>query len=215
MTHQDPPSPPQDPLSPPRRAFLRGAGLLALSALGLRAALPADAGSNLAGKTSLAFWFGSSFAPADALPPQADSRAGTTVQVTIHGHFVPPAAPSARLHAIQAHFAVESAGHTTHAPFLAWTANRHNPRMASFPMPVHPAQGLRFSSEWDGATRWEEPHALAPCLRLGTYVIAAGRPDWRGCRLADGDQGATIVRDTVLGPVPAGFEYALLTIRQE
>jgi hypothetical protein len=204
-----------------RREFLRGAAVLAGSlALGWKSPAEAATKAHTTG-ASLAFWDGRRIVRASRIQASADSLNGRGARVIIHGHSVPAGQASCAIRGINAHFTAEQENSTISVPFHAWSASYHTSHKAAFTMPVDADRGLLFSVEHAGKTAAEERFTLSAsgntgdtALRPGTYIVAAGQPNWAGCRLIEDDGRQTLVRTALGAARPADFEYVLITVSE-
>lgn len=212
---------PSDSLTMGRRDFLRGAAVLAGSlALGWKSKAEAAADSHAAG-ASLVFWNGTRIAHPARIAASADTLIRTGARVTIHGHVVPAGQTSPLLRGIKAHYSVEHENSRISVPFYAWNASCHTNQKTAFTMPVEADQGLCLSVEHAAKDVPEEHFFLAAArnsgsasLRPGTYVVAAGRPNWIGCRLIEEDGHPKLVRTALGATRPVDFEYVLITVSE-
>ena len=210
-----------EPVLIPRREFLRGATLLAAAAmLGLETAGEAAASPVAAASlTTLAFWSGIKFIDPSSFPAGDASLTAGGVRVKIHGHCVPSGSDGMLLHVLKVHYAVPVNGRLTDQPYYAWVATTQRGKDSTLRAPVGLAAGLLFSVDLNSAKSAEEYYFLGAGktasqakLLPGDYVVAAGAPDWRGCRIVERNGVSSIVRDAGSGSTPVNFEYLLITV---
>jgi hypothetical protein len=202
-----------------RRDILRGAAVVTASvAMGLA---PDNTGkaeaatSQAASATTLAYWTGNSFIDPSTITATNPQLYVKGANVTIQGHFLPSTSTGPVLRVLVARFAVLISGAIQYLPFYTWAALPSPTPNAQFHMPVAPAQGLVFSIRYSSTVMGEEYYFLSyqstpgtPTLHVGTYVLAAGSPNWAGCRLVTTD-GVPAVQ---CAGSPVNFEYLTIAV---
>ena len=211
MTHTE-------PISLPRRDFLRGAAcaLGAVCALGLEATGTQAAPASDAPALSVAFWTGKRLVDARHLPACGPSLFPSGARLTVHAH-----GGGEGLRAINAHFPVMLGGEERHVPFHAWTAAAPAHAEARFVMPVPPGAGLLLSALHEETETFVRLRADAapgqPGLQPGLYVLALGHPSWPGYHLeteALRAPSGPLSRRSLGGFVPARFGYRVLSVER-
>jgi len=200
-----------------RRDFLRAVvSMTAVAAFGCDAfAEASNTVESINPRTSLSYWSGTHFISPNAMVGDA-SLCEKGAQITVRGHHVPRTGSKPVLRVLKAHYAVQAPGGTQHVPFYGWVATPSANHRSVFHMPVQTAHGLTFSAELRSTQAVDEEiyrlevngHSAWPQLRAGTYVLAAGLPDWTGCRLVARQGKPTVER----AGKPVDFEYLPIVV---
>lgn len=216
-----------------RRNFLKSAAVLAGAVvldipLQARATAAGGSGNVIApaanatpSATTISYWNQKLFVDPGKIVSGDASLLQTGVHVSIHDHFVPAGSESI-LNACIPVFAVPGAaapGTSNLLPFYAWSATSSPHSSSCFFAPVSIIKGLGFSIETIAVYGTLEPYFLSvdsvvntAKLRVGTYAVAAGSPDWRGYSLVTGKGGSRVLGPGGKSGSPPNFEYLLITI---
>lgn len=181
-----------------RRTFLRGAttviGASALAQSGLVSAVATE------GVISVAFVDGERLIPAQWLVKSSVPMEKVEIKVTGRG--------KGELTSLKANFLVRFQTTARRYPFFAWVAGGGR---GHFEMPVDKKTGLNFTlSQGKGKSEATTELQLGSTtggfvLREGTYLIAAGKVDWKGLRM---ESGAIVGA----GGQPVNLQYVRLSI---
>lgn len=203
-----------------RREFIRAGAIIAGSvALGWRSTESAAAAAPSSPATTIGFWTGDRVATPIGIATNAAALASQTAHLRIHDHFVPATQPASNFGSIIAHFSIVQNNRIVSTPFYAWSSSHPRSRTTAFTMPVlagHPLSlSLEHASKSQAADSISIPSfkvAGTASLNEGTYILAAGQPDWTACLLIDVDGHKKLVRTSPAGNQNVNFEYVLVTV---